>query len=207
MKKLQSQAGATLIIALAFTTVIMSITVAVLAFARAGTNSVHAYQVERNRRYAADGALQSAVLYAAKDSALGVTGSTKTCEMAFNIREALLHKGESAVATPGVLVVTCEATPTSLTGGATSGLGDPQEARDVTFTVKCKGTTPSAGDAHSRLTCQSGSVYSKTLATARVRFEPDYTMTKVPGAPGTTSANDRSKRAIIPKIISWNVKN
>lgn len=196
--RLQGQAGSTLVLALAFTTIIMSLTVAVLGFARAGTHSIKAYQVERNRRYAVDGALQTAVQMVASNYRLGVTGNSVSdpCSMRFQIRDPFGSQGQGSI-TDGYVLVECAPTNTAISGGD-SGTGDPQIARDVTFVVKCNTDFQPQGTIEEKLTCGSGSVTSKVIGRARVRFEPDFTM---------TSATDRVKRAVIPKIISWEVRN
>lgn len=185
-------------LALAFTTIVMSLTVAVLGFARAGNRSVKAYQVERSRRYAVDGAMQTAVQMVANDYRLGVTGneSSNPCSMRFILRDPVGTQGEGST-NDGYVLVECAPTNSAISGGD-SGTGDPQAARDVTFTVKCNNDAALSGTTADKLTCGSGSLYSKVLGRARVRFEPDFTM---------TSATTRNKRAVIPKIISWEVRS
>jgi hypothetical protein len=133
------------------------------------------------------------------DSTMGVTGGTTPCSLKYLVQEGVALPGVRAVAGGAYVTVDCAATSTTVTGGATSGKLDPQEARDVTFTVKCNNEPVLPGTSTTipeMVNCRSGTT-SQTLAIARVRFEPDFTK---------TSATDAPKRATIPKIISWQVR-
>lgn len=180
--------GSTLLLALVFVTVVMSLTVVLLAFAKAGNTAVHAYKVERTRRYAVDGALQSAIQMAAKNPAIGRSTAPASCDMLF-----LVQGSPRQVVGGSYLVVTCAATPSTVSGSSTTGnvVGGQQTARDVTFNVGCYRNGPAVKN---KIDCSSGTLVS-TLASARVRYEIDYSVT------------DQTQWAIVPKIVTWEVRN
>lgn len=190
--------GSVLVLAMVFVTVVMVMTLALLAFAEAGSSATVSFKAERSRRYAVDGALQSAINMLRTQPTMGISGSGATpCRLQYDI-PAESAAEESKVVWPGAyLVVQCAATdpakvpnaPATSGGTDASGIALP---RDVTFTVTCN----SGDDAYPTdppgqyLSCGSGTT-SVVLATVRVRYEVDSSIT-----PAASSA-------VVPKIISW----
>lgn len=184
----RGQEGSTLLLALVFVTTVMSLTVVLLGFAKAGNTAVHAYKVERTRRYAVDGALQSAIQLVAKNPGMGRATSPDPCDMLF-----LVQGSPRQVVGGSYLVVSCAATPATVSGSSSTGnlAGGQQNARDVTFRVSCYAPAVAATD---KIDCASGTVVSE-LASARVRYEIDYSVT------------NQTQWAIVPKIVTWEVRN
>lgn len=180
--------GSTLVLALVFVTAVMTLTIVLLAFAKTGNTAVNSYKVERTRRYAVDGALQSAIQLVAKNPAMGRATSPDPCDMLF-----LVQGSPRQVVGGSYLVTSCAATPAAVSGSSTTGnvVGGQQNARDVTFTVSCYAPAVAA---KGKIDCASGSVVS-TLASARVRYEIDYSVT------------NQTQWAIVPKIVTWEVRN
>jgi hypothetical protein len=184
------ESGATIIIALLFVTVIMSLTVGLLGFAQVGSRSNRAYKVERTNRYSVEAALNAGIQYLVLNPTVGASGSPDTCHVQVDI------EGDVKVVIGGAyFTMDCEATRPS-TGGAspTSGqvVDGVQSPRDVTLTIKCgnDGANPvQVGWAD----CGTGTTVD--VAVARVRFDRD-----------TSPAIDKTKSAIVPKILSWELR-
>lgn len=185
-----AESGSTLVLALAFVTIVMALTVGLLGFSKAGTSSLQAYRVERTRRYAVDGAMQSAIQMVSKYPNMGKHTSPDPCGLRF------LVQGNPRMVAPGAyLVVECAETPAAVSGVSNAGdvVGGQQTARDVTLTVTCN-REPNATPTRNKVSCGSGTV-STILAKARVRYEIDY------------SVANQTQWAIVPKIITWEVRN
>jgi hypothetical protein len=159
-------------------------------YAQTSSRTVQSYRVDRSLRYAADGALEAAVVMVQGDPTLATNTSTKACRLKFDI-------GESASSTrigfkaASFLWVACAATPNTASGNV-----DPadqgQLARDVTFTVRCGPRSITTVAPKGLLDCTSSSATSSTVAQARVRFEVD-----------NSSGVPLNARAIVPKVLSW----
>lgn len=186
----RSEDGSTLLLSLAFVTIVMALTVVLLGFSKVGNTSVHAYRVERTRRYAIDGAMQSAIQMAAKNPGMGRATSPDPCGLSF-----IVQGSARQVASGSYLLVECAATPATVSGSSTTGnvVSGQQNARDVTFTVTCH-QNPGYVPVKNKIDCRSGTQF-KTLATARVRYEIDYSVT------------NQTQWAIVPKVITWEVRN
>lgn len=197
------ESGAVIILALAFLTIILTLTVALFGLANAGAASLRHFRLERTRRYNADAALQATVQRVKDTPTLGVT-SGANCNWSFPMQEDIAGGLAQRVITPGsTLTVTCAATAGVTSGGADVDGG--QALRDVTIEVACNNTAAPA--AHASLTCGAGG-NSTVIARARVRFEVDYGI--VPAAPdcGPTVAlcSASTVRAVVPKVVYWSIK-
>ncbi len=194
--------GAILILAIAFLTVILTLAVSLLTLAYTGSTSLRNFRIERARRYAADGALQSAVQMVKKDPTLGQTTGSPTCQMTFPIVEDTSAGALSVVSAGSYVTVSCAATTGVVSGGVDVDQG--QRARDVTFTVTCQGTPPARNQ---KLVC-GGSGPTTVLARARVRYEIDYGLvpTGATCAPSATDCVAHNARAVVPKVLTWSLK-
>lgn len=186
-----SESGATLIIAVLFMTVIMSLTVGLLGFAQVGARSHRAYKVERTNRYAIDSAINAGIQFLATNPTMGVRDGTGYCHVQVNIA------GEDRIMVNGAYyTMDCKATEPS-TGGAFPDSGKVadgvQNPRDVTINIKC-GNDASNPIRPGKAFCGTG--VDVTVATARVRFDRD-------SSPGVDPANS----AIVPKVLSWEIRN
>lgn len=185
--------GSALVLAMLVVTVVMVLTVGLLAFAEIGSRSSVSFQMERQRRYAVDGALQSGINMVRTHPNMGVTTNPDTCVMEYTV------PGDPKTIYPGTyLVVECAATNPAAAGApAESGGTDTdggQRARDVTFTVSCDSGSPAYPTKPLRtLSCGSGGE-REVLAKVRVRYEIDYSVTPA------------SERAVVPKVISWELR-
>jgi len=202
-----NERGAALILALAFLTVMGVLAVSLASMAMSGSSTLEVYRENRAIRTNAESAINLTIFRLVKNP-LMATDATSTgtppldaaCNLAFPI--ATQHSGDAPIApsfTAGsTLTVTCgPTTPASATGpwGAYSGSGGldtdgGQRPRDVTINVACLGTA--VVKANSTITCGSTGT-SRLVARARVRFEID------------TTATNRSQRAVIPKVMTWDL--
>lgn len=185
------ESGATLIIAVLFMTVIMSLTVGLLGFAQVGARSHRAYKVERTNRYAIDSAINAGIQFLATNPDMGSSGGTGYCHIQVNIA------GEDRVMVNGAYYTMDCAPTTPSSGGALSDSGKVvdgvQNPRDVTITISC-GNDASNPIRPGKAFCGTGT--NVTVATARVRFDRD-------SSPGI----DPTKSAIVPKVLSWEIRN
>jgi hypothetical protein len=199
----RGELGAILILALVFVTVVLTLAVSLLTLAYTGSTSLRAFRIERTRRYAADGALQSAVQYVKQDPTLGQTTGSGTCSLTYPIVQGSGAGEPALVAASSTLTVTCEATPGTTSGGVDVDGG--QRIRDVTFTVTCRGDPPGVKGV---LSCDSSSSTTTVLGRARVRYEIDYEL--VPSgstcAPSVTECSAHNARAVVPKVVTWSLK-
>lgn len=204
--------------------VILALSWSLIELSYTGSASLRTYRHERVRRYSADSALQAAIQMVKGDPSLGVSGSSSSCGMTYAVQQDTAGGAALQVFDENsVLKVSCVPTP----GVTNSGIREPDErggptggqlARDVTFTVTCEEV---ASSKPFKLACRSGGS-SRTLATARVRFDIDYGV--VPTRPncGPYSPNvdppinpmdpiqnpctASSVRAVVPKIVYWSLK-
>lgn len=210
----RGESGAILLLALAFITIVMVLTVALLGLAKTENAALRSYRTERVRRYNVDSALQEAIQMVKLYPKMGVEGtaSTDPCHMEHGVRDELLGGGGASgifdvTQSAGYITVECTATPPAVSGitsGATDSDGG-QGARDVTFEVRCNYL---AGDPvpNGQISCGSGSAY-KVLARARVRYDIDYSVTPVaPNCNTGSGCTASTVRAIIPKVISWSLR-
>jgi hypothetical protein len=189
------QTGSTLVLALAVVTVILLLVVGLLGLTQTGNRSLRAYEVERTRRYAVNSALEVAVQAVRKTPDLGTTATTRSCGSRFDIPGNPRVLGSVGT---GYLEVVCYKTPGA---GITSGDPDTdggQGPRDLTFEVRCN-RRPTDIVQPGFLNCGRGDDY-KVLAKARVRFEVDYGIAPDAGSSVST------KRAVVPKVITWEVR-
>lgn len=188
------ETGSVMLMALAFVTVVMVIVVALVAFAHVGVRSTRSYEVERTRRYAVNSALDAAVQSGISKPTLGTSTTAKICYQydlpATPTNIKLVGNGTGAA----YLTVECKQTDgAGITSGATEADGG-QGPRDVTFTVICRtGTVQPYTPSTEYLNCGSGN-NDQILAKARVRYEIDYTKTPA------------SERAVVPKVVTWEVR-
>lgn len=208
----EDQSGAIMVLAMAFVFVIVIIAWALTDLAYTGSSSLRAYRLERERRYAADGAMQAAVQMARLNTQLGISTSPPACSMTMPINEDTAGGATIQVFTAGsTLSVSCFATP----GVTNSGDIDPDEGgqltRDVSFTVSCNYNPPMP--AHGTLTCGSGSS-TLLLGRARVRYDIDYGIVPTlpncgpmdPNFPLVNLCRASTVRAVVPKIVYWSLK-
>ena len=181
--------GAVLILALVFLVVIGTMTTALLSYAFTGTRALAAYRLERTRRYAADSALLSTVNRLSRDSTLG-NGATFAACGRIPITQYTTGGNITSVAdSTAYVTVRCRKTP-----GVTVDLIDVdggQPPRDITMEVVC--SYNGAMVVNRKLTCGAGSS-EQVIGRARVRFEPRY------------DAPDPKKRAVVPKVKSWEIR-
>lgn len=191
----RGESGAVLILALVFLTVIGLLTGVLLGYAYTGTKSLAAYRLERTRRYAADSAMQSTVFrLSQKANATEGTGASMAQCGRLGISQFGTNGGGAVdVVVPNSYVtVWCQATPgaqidvVDLDGG--------QAPRDITMEVRCN--YPTAMVVDKKLDCTGGSG-STVIGRARVRFENDY---------DNAAGYDINKRAVVPKILSWQIR-
>lgn len=203
------ESGAVMIIALAFLTVVGLLSVVVLSMSWTGSNTVAVYRQDRVMRYNAEAALQTTVLRLSKNPLLGtvdrtdLTTDSPDCPMDFTMVQD--PSGTAPVPptfrTGSILKVSCA--PTSALnssgpwgGSGASGYYDPvsqtQSPRDVTITVSCL-VPAGATTAKDPINCGSTGT-ARVVAQARVRFEIDYSLA------------DKQRWAVVPKIVSWDVR-
>ena len=184
------ESGTTLIIALVFVIVIGLLTVSLLGLAQAGARGTRAYKVERTNRYGVENALNAGIIYIAQNPDVGVSGGTASCFIQVGIEgDVRVVVGNS------YYTVECAATSPS-TGGASSDSGKVvdgvQNPRDVTIKIGC-GHDAANPVRVGFTSCGTGT--STVVATARVRFDRD-----------TSPTIDPTKSAIIPKVLSWELR-
>ena len=187
----QGESGAVLILALVFITVIGTMAVGLLSFAFAGSRALSAYRLERTRRYAADSALQVAVhrLSQPANAALGVSPTPVQCARFPIPQDVTAGNLEDVVTANAYVTVWCSTTPNvpvdviDLDGG--------QAPRDITMEVRCN-TASGSTVTGTKLACGSGA-NATVIGKARVRFENDY-------------AQPANARALVPKILSWQIR-
>lgn len=183
------EAGAALILAIAFLGIVFTSVTILFGFADAGSRSLAAYRGERTLRYASDGALEQAIVVAQNTPAIGVypTYTPTTC-----LKVPIVEPSTRRTMTTGsFLSVTCSTTPgTSLPANDSDGLPG---VRDVTFTVYCA-ATPGSGTALPG--CGTGAT-NRTVAVARVQFDIDYSDTP------TITGGSTAGRSRVPKVVSW----
>ncbi|WP_421117906.1 hypothetical protein ACE2AJ_10745 [Aquihabitans daechungensis] len=186
----RGESGATLLIAVAFVTVIFSLVIALLGFAQVGARSNRAYKGERTNRSSVEGAMNAGIQYLAINPTLGVSGSTDTCRVQVSIEGDVRIVVGNAYYT-----MECAATTPS-TGGASADSGKVvdgvQVPRDVTIRILC-GNDSANPVRVGYSSCGTG--VTRLVATARVRFDRDTT----PNIPP-------DKSAIIPKILNWELR-
>jgi len=186
----RDESGATLIIAVLFVTVIFSLVIALLGFAQVGSRTNRAYQGERTNRTAVESAMNAGIQYLAINPTLGVYGSTDTCRVQVSIEGTV-----KIVIGNAYYTMECAATTPSA-GGATSDsgkvVGGVQNPRDVTITILCGNDSANPVQV-GYSSCGTG--VTRPVATARVRFDRD-----------TSSTVPQDKSAIIPKILSWELR-
>ncbi|MGN6693259.1 MAG: hypothetical protein ACTHN0_03705 [Aquihabitans sp.] len=192
----RGESGAVLFLALVFLTVIGLLTAALLSYAYTGTKTLTAYRLERTRRYAADSALVSTVFrLSQKTYALeGTNASMTQCGRIPISQYAPAGGGTVDVVVSGSYVtVWCQATPDVPTDNFDTDGG--QAPRDITMEVRCNYST-SMVVSNRKLNCGAGSG-STVIGRARVRFEVDY---------DNASGVDKTKRAVVPKVLSWQIR-
>ncbi len=184
------ESGSSLILALLFVTVVMSLTIGLLGFAQVGARSSRAYKVERTNRFGVEAALNSGIQYLVLNPTLGVSESTETCRV-----QVAVEGHVNVVVGAGYFTMECEATTPS-TGGAAADSGKVvdgvQVPRDVTITIKC------GNDAANPVRvgwADCGTGVTEDVAVARVRFDRD-----------TSDSVDKTQSAIVPKILSWELR-
>ncbi|MEZ5202993.1 MAG: hypothetical protein R2701_01000 [Acidimicrobiales bacterium] len=190
-----------LILVLVFTIVVAMLAVSLLTLAWTGSTSLRAFKIERSRRYAADGALQSAVQMVKTNATLGQTSGSPACSMTFPIAEATGANITSVVAAGSYVTVSCAATTGVTSGGLDSDSG--QRTRDVTFTVTCQGALPGN---KGTLTCgNTGPV--RVIGRARVRYEIDFGLTPSGStcSPSVSQCWAHNARAVVPKVLEWSI--
>ena len=181
--------GAVLILALVFLIVIGTMTAALLSYAFTGTKALAAYRLERTRRYAADSALLSTVNRLSLDSTLG-NGTTFAGCGRIPITQYTTGGNITSVAeSTAYVTVRCRKTPGIVVDRF--DLDGGQAPRDITMEVVC--SYNGAMVVNRKLTCGAGSS-EQVIGRARVRFEPRY------------DAPDPTKRAVVPKVKSWEVR-
>ena len=183
MPAARGERGAALILVMAFLLVIAVVTASLFSLAYAGTRSMRDYQLNRALRYSGDGALEVGVRNVAADSTLGVTNGSG-CSW-----DVPVTSGSGSVVQAGSKVrVTC--VPHTVSTGADSDGG--QKVRDVDFLVTCK-TSGTSSNLQAIACDPTGSgTQMRVLAKARVRFDINFQL-----------ATD--KRAVVPKVLTWNV--
>jgi len=196
------ESGAVIILALAFLTIILTLTVALFGLANAGAASLRHFRFERVRRYNADAALQATVQWLKDTPTMGVTGGP-TCGMNYAMQESTGGFAQPVLATGSYLTVSCAATSGVTSGGADGDGG--QAGRDVTIEVRCNSAAPPGP--HGNLVCNTGAK-STVLARARVRFDIDYGITPTAPNCGPTVAlcSASTVRAVVPKVVYWSIK-
>jgi hypothetical protein len=188
-----------LILALVFLTVIGLLTGALLSYAYTGTKTLAAYRLERTRRYAADSALVATVFrLSQKTYATEGTNAAMTQCGKIPISQYAPSGGGTVdiVANPTSANVTvwCQATPDVLTDSIDTDGG--QGPRDITMEVRCSYKTSMV--LNRKLNCDGGTGDPYTvIGRARVRFEVDY---------DNSAGVDKTKRAIVPKVMSWQIR-
>lgn len=200
-----AERGATLILALVFLIVVGLLAAAVLGMAFTGVRSTEAFRQERALRYNAESAINTAILMVARQPTLAVVDPSDPsdptpdpnpahadCGLRHNMRQDTADGTQPTFYPDSTLQVICRPTPANTRPPASDGrpgADGGQNTRDVTFYVYCYENTLANLD---RIPCASfGGSTVRTLAEVRVRFEPDY------------NAADPTRRAVIPKIISW----
>lgn len=194
-----SESGSVLLLSLAFIIVIMVLAVGLLGITRTGNASLRAYELERTRRYSVNSALETSVQMVKQRPDLGVTATPLPCGLEYEVT------GEQRVIGPdgngsAYLYVVCSATDVdgAVSGGPDSDGG--QAPRDVTFEVRCATDPVSNPPQAGFIVCGSGGDYA-VLGTARVRYEVDIKGIEPPA--GSTASPER---AVVPKVISWEVR-
>lgn len=164
---------------LTFMIVAFTIITALLGFAFTASRTVNTYRTDRALRYAADAALETAVVKVKLDQSLGDTAAEEQCAvLSVDGTANALPNPRGLFKTGSGVRVTCQLTPNSPGGSY----------RDVTFTARCKLT----GHAP-QISCDPtpGLGNQVELGTARVRYEYD---------PGYSPEADRAR---VPKVVSW----
>lgn len=204
----RGESGAILLLALAFITIVMVLTIALLGLAKTENSALRSYRTERVRRYAVDGALQEAIQFMKQNPKYGTDTSTDLCHLEHPVKDDL--RGGAAgifpVASDNVvyyITVDCYATKIANVDSGAIGSDGGQDARDVTFEVKCS-HEPNTPVPVGLIQCGSGTE-EIVLARARIRFDVDYSIppTSPDCNPGCTAS---TARAVVPKVISWSVR-
>jgi hypothetical protein len=168
------------------------IVAALIGFAQVGARSTRSFEIERTRRYAVNSAIDETIQSLITKPLMGTSPTSKSCyEYVLpptNTNTKLIGNGGGSA----YLTVECRATPGQTSGAAESDGG--QGPRDVTFTVICRtGDVEPHNPSEEYLNCGSGG-NDRVLAKARVRYEVDYSKTPA------------SERAVVPKVITWEVR-
>ncbi len=178
------EAGAALILVLAFLVVTLVVVTSLFGMANAGTTSLTIYREDRTLRYAADSALEVGVRHLQNNPAMA-RSATDDC------RNQNLHvdiaEGNDARFTPGSRInLYCTAIP----GYDSSG----NNARYVTFTATCRTLSPNP-PRRDPIDCSSSSGGTeRVVGEAQVRFDLDPRI------------QPPASQAVVPKIISWDLQ-
>lgn len=187
-RRVADERGSSLIMALVFIVFIAVLATVLLGMTFTGLRSTYSYRTDRILRYNVESALNLVITKLAKDPTLGVFNGG-ACNQVVDLQE----ESSAPPATNGAsrIEVRC---------AATAGLSDPQSGvqvdgaqspRDVTLTVSCNSFRFEVGGANGLLGCGGDPNNPTFVGRARVRFEVDPNIT------------DLTKRAVIPKIITW----
>ena len=184
----RGESGATLIIAVLFVTVIVSLVIGLLGFAQVGARSNRAYKVERTNRYGVEAAMNAGIQYLALKPEMGITGSTTRCYV-----QVPLEGDVKIVVGNSYFTMECAATTPSA-GRALSDSGKVvdgvQNPRDITITISC-GNDAANPVRVGYASCGTGTLVP--VAKARVRFDRD-------------SSLPADKSAVVPKVLSWELR-
>lgn len=186
--RLDGEQGIAMIMVLVIMTVVMVIAAGLFSFAIASTTSLKTYKEDRTLRYAADGALEFGIANVTADSTLGVTDGTG-CAWTVPVEGRV--PGDVTMSSGSTLRVTC--TPYIVSTGADSDGG--QKIRYVEFKVTCFNPIAATRAVNGKPECSGTSGASRVLATAKVRYDFD-----------TRSTVDVTKRAVVPKILGWDLQ-
>lgn len=183
-RRWSEESGTSLLMVLAFLIVFSTVIAALLGIIITSNRAVATYRQDRAMRYAADGALEVAVVNVQGDMTLGDTGTDEPCAtLPLDGSPSGTSSGmpdvEQVFTAGSELVVRCRLTDPATASG---------DRRDITFTVWCG---RSGGGPGGRVTCNPGGGDERLVAEARVRYDLD------PGHPV------EAERARVPKIVSW----
>lgn len=172
---------------LAFLIVFSTIIAALLGIIVTTNRATITYRQDRALRFAADAALEVALVNVQHDFDLGDTETDEPCgqlPIGTTSTTTGLPDPEDVFTATSTLTITCRATDLAATSA---------ERRDVTFEVWCG---RSGGGPSERVTCDPGAADQRLLAEARIRYDHD------PGY-GNEPGEDPAEQARVPKIVSW----
>jgi hypothetical protein len=187
-KRLDGEQGIAMIMVLVIMTVVMVIAAGLFSFAIASTTSIKTYKEDRTLRYAADGALEYGIANVTSNYQLGVTDGTGC---SWNVPVEGRVTGDVTMSSGSSVRVSCA--PYIVSTGADSDGG--QKVRYVQFTVTCFNPVAATRAVNGKPSCSSSGSTSRILATAKVRYDFD-----------TRSTVDVTKRAVVPKILGWDLQ-